>query len=95
VIPFNTDLDQLREVMGAEDPNPAWTQAVDRAAERFLAQEKPCERLTWADSKAVDRFDGFTVTSHTSTQHTHSHPLQRSSEGERIPGFGSAALLKG
>jgi hypothetical protein len=53
------------------------------------------ERLTWADSKAPDRFPGYSVTSNTNeAKQGPSHALQRTSEGERIPGFGSAALLK-
>jgi hypothetical protein len=53
------------------------------------------ERLTWADSKAFDAFPGYSVTSHTNeAKQGPSHPLQRTSEGERIPGFGSAYLIR-
>jgi hypothetical protein len=58
--------------------------------------DKPAEpqrpRLTWADTKPVDRFPGFTVSSDTTpTEATHSHPLQVLGD-LNAPGHGSALL---
>jgi hypothetical protein len=56
--------------------------------------ERVRPRLTWADSKPVDRFPGFTVSSDTTpTEATHSHPLQVLGD-LNAPGHGSCALLK-
>lgn len=58
-------------------------------------REKKLPELTWADTKPVDRFPGFSVTSGSSdVLHTLAdgvHPLQKMAEGK--DGFGSAFLI--
>lgn len=44
--------------------------------------------LTWAESKAVDPFDGFAVTGESASQPSASHPLQRMTGGSHLLGVG-------
>jgi hypothetical protein len=68
------------------------TPALDKLANTAEPQR---ERLTWAAATPFDPWKDYEVTSHTNEARKQPlSPLQRHSEGERIPGFGSAALLK-